>query len=81
MKSVIRESLKDIISAAFSNEAEFLNRFFGHSECELLECYMASERTKIAVLMPCGETVTTTIPTDEFMDWVDEMDAEAADCP
>lgn len=68
--------LIDLLSAtiqrAFDNETLFLQRFWdGDEGNELLECYMASERTRIAVLMEDGTTVTTTIKTDEFLDWAE----------
>ena len=62
--------LNDAISKAFDNEREFLKRFWkGNEDDELVECYMASERTRIAVLVDSGATVTDTIPTDEFLEW------------
>jgi hypothetical protein len=71
--SDLKTLLSRYIRKAFDNEEDFLVRFWnGDRHDELLECYMASERTRIAVLVESGATVTDTISTTEFMDWCDE---------
>lgn len=72
----LTDVLAAVIGKAFEHEREFLTRFWrGDPNDELMECYMASERTRIAVLVSSGATVTDTIPTAEFIEW-----AEAANC-
>lgn len=70
--SELIDLLSATIQKAFDNETLFLRRFWdGDEGDELLECYMASERTRIAVLMGNGTTATTTIKTDDFLEWAE----------
>jgi hypothetical protein len=67
--------LDSYIAKAFNNEEKFIKRFF-MANAELLECYMASERSWITVLVESGAHVTTTIDTTEFIEWCNTVDAE-----
>lgn len=72
MNESIKTLLNSYISKAFQYEREFVDTFWqGNDVDELIECYMASERTRIAVLVESGATVTTTISTDAFINWCD----------
>ena len=68
----LTDVLAAVIGKAFEREREFLVRFWrGDPNDELMECYMASDRTRIAVLVSSGATVTDTIPTSEFIEWAE----------
>jgi len=72
-QSLLIGLLAQYIGKAFDNEKDFLTKFWpGHSSDELIECYMASESTRIAILVDSGATVTYTIITSEFIDWCNE---------
>ena len=71
--NVLTDLLSLYIIKVFDNEGDFLADLTeGFQDAELLECYMASERTKIVVLAHEGQHITTTIPTAEVIAWCDE---------
>lgn len=71
--SYFKTLLSRYIATAFDNEDDFLCHFLGGEYCEeLIECYMASERTRVVFLDNHGCHITATIPTDDFMAWCDE---------
>ena len=71
--NVLTDLLSLYICKVFDNEDDFLADLTdGFQDAELLECYMASERTKIVVLTNEGQHITTTIPTAEITAWCDE---------
>jgi len=77
MKSLTQQ-LNYYISSIFANEQKFLDQFFPipkwDAELELLECYFASERVKVVILnINSGEHISTTIPTMDIIDWVDNL--------
>lgn len=66
--------LDTVISKAFTHEREFLTNFWcGNPNDELIELYMASERSRIAVITSSGATVTDTISTAEFINWISQF--------
>lgn len=68
------KQLNGYIRAAFDNEEQFLERFWGGGGSpELLECYMASERTRIVCLVSSGDHIGDTIRTDEFIQWCEQV--------
>lgn len=69
--------LRRYIDAAWDNEQEFLANFWewpGHDEVELLEFYMADGTCKVVVMTSSGRTVTTTISTEEFLEWAEDIE-------
>ena len=73
----LTDVLAAVIGKAFEREREFLIRFWrGDPNDELMECYMASDRTRIAVLVSSGATVTDTIPTSEFIEWAEAANVQ-----
>ncbi len=71
--NVLTDLLSLYICKVFDNEGDFLADLTdGFQDAELLECYMASERTKIVVLTHEGQHITTIIPTMEVLHWCDE---------
>lgn len=71
--NVLTDLLSLYICKVFDNEGEFLaDMTEGFEDWELLECYMASERTKIVMLDVDGQHVTTTLSTLEVLHWCDE---------
>lgn len=70
----LAERLSIIIGKAFEKECEFLTKFWrGSRDDELMECYMASECTRITVLTGGGVMVTDTISTKDFIDWAENQ--------
>lgn len=67
----LQEQLAYFIGIAFEYEQEFLAEFFIDAD-ELLEVYMASERTYITYLHRSGNTMSTTINTDDFLNWCEQ---------
>jgi hypothetical protein len=75
---VVVAGLSRYIGAAFKYEEEFLAKFWcgktrNLSQTELHECYMASERTRIVVIVEDGLMCTAFISTQEFIAWVEGM--------
>lgn len=71
--NVLTNLLSLYICKVFDNEEDFLTDLTdGLRDCELLECYMASERTKIVVVDHDGQHITTTVPTAKVAAWCDE---------
>ena len=64
--------LERLITYAFDNEAGFINEFFPDTgpDWSLERCYLASERTEIALIHDDGSLIETTIPTLNFISWV-----------
>lgn len=72
-ESTFIDLLSQYIGKAFEYEDDFLSQFWRGSDAEeLIECYMASERTRIAVLVNSGAHVTDTISTNDFICWCNE---------
>lgn len=72
-ESTFIDLLSHYIGKAFEYEDSFLLRFWRGKDAEqLLECYMASERTRITVLVKLGTHVTDTISTNDFICWCNE---------
>lgn len=69
--SELMHLLSCYITTVFDNDRDFLHHFMGeqHADDELLECYMASERTRINVMLECGQQITTTVRTDDLVEW------------
>lgn len=73
-KSLLTNLLNIYIRKAFENEKAFLGRFWVRDTDELSEFYMASERCRMNImLVEHGKTMTTTIRTDEFLEWADSI--------
>ena len=53
-------------------EQEFLANFWPWEplSAELLEFYIAEDTCKVVVMMSSGKTATTTINTEEYLDWM-----------
>ena len=69
----IQELLKKYITFVYHHESEFLEEFFPELDddiWEVTECYMASERIRL-LLSSYDKPKTTTIPTDDLINWVD----------
>ncbi|MCK5385785.1 MAG: hypothetical protein KAJ39_01280 [Gammaproteobacteria bacterium] len=69
-------ALQFYITKAFDNEALFLHRFTNFDEVkniELDECYMASERTRIKIILADGKEAVFTIGTNDFIDFCDAL--------
>lgn len=71
-------ALNSVITKVFDNEESFMEecwRYGGDRMYweELLEFYMASGSCRIAVLLPCGTTITDTVNTTDVLDWVNTL--------
>lgn len=75
MKSDLIELLNVVIGKVFENEKSFMDACWREQVewDELIEFYMASECCRIAVLLPCGTTITDTVKTDDVLAWVDDI--------
>lgn len=68
-----RGILASYIGTAYTHEEEFLEVFCEGMEAkDLVEIYMAENRTKIYVVVPSGTVIGKTISTTKFMKWADE---------
>ena len=71
--------LNAVITTVFDNEDKFLKECWrygaepSYKGCELLEFYMSSESCRLAVLLPCGTTITDTVKTVDVIDWKDSI--------
>lgn len=84
MQSEINQIVEDLnfqfrlswfIDTAFDYEQEFLANFWewDPDKAELLEFYMANDKCKVVVVMSDGRTVTSTINTDEYIEWTNDI--------
>jgi len=75
MKSDLIKLLNVVIGKVFENEKSFMDSCWRKQIewDELLEFYMASERCRISVLLPCGETITDTVKTEDVLAWADSI--------
>jgi len=63
-------TLKYYIDCAFDNEEEFLKEFWkGRDDDMLLNLYMGDEKCKFNIMTDSGTTITSTIETDEYIEW------------
>ena len=63
-------TLKHYIDSAFEHEEEFLKEFWkGRPEDMLLDLYMGDEKIRFNVMTDSGSQITTTIETDEYIEW------------
>lgn len=68
--------LKSYINTAWDYEQAFLANFWewpGYDQVELLEFYMSGETCKVVVMSAEGKTMTSTISTEEFLDWAKDI--------
>lgn len=73
-RNLFKQQMGSAIVTAYRNQDEFFKKFFPNMECDdLFECYLGMERTSVAVLLSDGETLETTIPTDDFLDWAEVL--------
>lgn len=68
--------LEHYTSLPYDYEQQFLANFWewpGYDEVELLEFYMSHDTCKVTVVSVSGRTMTTTINTEEFLDWAQDI--------
>ena len=68
-----QEQLGKYIQCAFDNEGAFFHWFQHGQALSLVECYMASERTRIVLELFWGGEETHVIPTSDFIAWCEEV--------
>ena len=75
-RNEVIQYLNKNISLAFEYESDFLlhfKRYFAFDQDELFSVYMASERVEVVYLDDSCSNIITTIPTNEFLDWCEEL--------
>lgn len=70
------ELLHIVCCKVFDNEVSFMETCWRYGKDrkywdELLEFYMAGDTCRIAVLMPCGTTITDTVKTADVLTWIE----------
>lgn len=72
----LTELLNAVCCKVFDNEVSFMETCWQYGKDrnywdELIEFYMAGERCRIAVLLPCGTTITDTVKTEDVLAWIE----------
>ena len=66
----LAKQLQTVINLVFEKEGDFIKSLCPqYSEYELLEFYMASERSRMTLLSFDGAHFTDTVKTQEVIDW------------
>ena len=75
-RNEVIQYLNKNISLVYNDEERFIEKFQSYLNIdafEIISVYMASERVCITYLAGDYATIVTTIPTNEFLDWCEEV--------
>ena len=76
-RNEVIQYLNKNISLVYNDEERFIEKFQSYLNIdafEIIRFYMASERVYIQYFAGDYETITTTIPTNEFLDWCEDIE-------
>ena len=75
MKQIFLYHLQKYTSVAWLHEIAFLANFWewDPEEVELFEFFMSHDTCKVIVLTASGATITTSISTDEYLSWCEDI--------